>query len=490
MSRRLTLSLALASALTTLLLLGARRPDHGGTVRLPIATPIQTLDPLRATSPAELAITSVLFDSPYDLNELGRPQPHLLYPVIASGGGRLLRLKVRPHAVFHDGTPVRASHVVSSLQRLVRDPEQGWLLAMLDGNPSARSGYEGIKLVGTNTVQLRMRSGRATELLVQALATPRAGIVPSSRGASRGLGSGPFILRNSRGRDRLLRSNHDYFDGPPYLAEIRLLAPVSRDDHIRRFQLEKADASLQGVSVYGEQPPIKGIALTEGAPSVMVVLIFNSRRGPARQLPLRRAIDLALDRRRLASSSALPFALPGTKVTPPDVSRAKSLAAGLGYSTSSRSLVLMVDDGDATGLSLAPMLQRDLSAIGIPLDRVVVNASERRSRLKSGQWDLRIQTLAPLSTEEVIILGQLLALGGQQADAARLIQKAPFAQKSELRRAVRVLQTELPLLPLFKQQPRLHHRTHLRGVVYDSIGRLDLANIWIRPRAKSGRRRR
>ncbi len=480
-------AVAIAAAALGATASGARRPAQGGTFRLPTDSPIHSLDPLSVRWPAEATLALALYDSPYRLHPDGHSRPHLLYPVQTLGGGRTLRLKVRPHAVFHDGSPVRASHVVNSLQRVAKSSRSSWLLAMIEGVPAGSHGSGGISLVGTNTVQIRLRSGRALELLVHALATPQTSVIPSGRRAGKGIGTGPFALRARRGGDRILRANRDYFDGPPYLSEIRLLGPTSRDDHIRRFQLGKADGSLLGDSVYGETPPIKGITLVNGPPTRLVYLLFNTSKGPTGSLPLRRAIDLALDRRRMAGSTAQPLGWPGGRnPTQPEPSRARSLVGGLGITSASRPLVFLIDEADTFGVALAPLLQRDLAAVGLPVDRVVASAGEARGRLKAGTWDLRIQTVSPLSTNDVLVMGQLLALGGLEREAVRLVQGAPLSEREGLLRASTVLSTQLPVIPLVSRRPRLHHRTYLRGVAYDQLGRLTLADIW-RPRSTSSR---
>jgi MarR-like DNA-binding transcriptional regulator SgrR of sgrS sRNA len=483
MKRILGWTLASALCCVSLAAVGARRPAHGGSLRLPTDSPIHTLDPIAARWPAEVALAAALYDSPYTLELAGRTRPHLLYPIKALGSGRTLRFKVRQHAVFHDGSPIRAKHVAASLRRLARSQRHGWLLAMIDGSVTSKSGPDGVKLVGTNTLQIRLKSVRSLDLFLHALSSPQAGVVPSAQRAAKGVGSGPFVLRGRKGPDRVLRANRDYFDGPPYISEVRLLGSASRDDHIRRFQLEKADGSLLGVSVHGESPPIKGIALAEGAPTQRVYLLFNTRRRPADELPLRRAVDLALDRRRLSGRVATPLAFPGVKApTRPDASRARTLIGGLGISSSSRPLVLLVEEADAFGVSLAPLIQRDLAAVGLPVDRVVTSTTETQRRIRSGSWDMRLVTIAPVSPNEVLRTGQVLALGGLGSEARRLVEQAPAAERAELTRASKVLRTQLPLLPLCVRSPRLHYRTRLRGVVYDSNGQLALADIWLRPR--------
>lgn len=473
---------------------GARRPQAGGVLRLPTDSPIHSLDPLEVRWPAEAALASMIYDSPYAVDPGERvARPHLLRPVKLVNG-RTLNFKVRQHALFHDGSPVRAEAVLESLRRLAASPERGWLLAMVEGAaPGARS-PAGLKLVGSNTVQIKVGSPADVDLLLTALATAQAGVVPSARRATRakGVGTGPFVLRSGAGPDRRLRANRDYFDGPPYLSEVHLLGPVPREEHIRRFQLEKADASLLGDSVYGEPPPLQAVALTEGPPAQLVYLVFNTARGVVRELPLRRAVDLALDRARLAGPTAQPLAFQGpgglTAFQARDPERARLLIAGLGIDASTRPLALLVEEADAFGVFLAPQIQRDLSAVGLPVTQVIAPAAEVRTRLASGTWDLRLVTESPVSPDEILRLGQVLALGGLHAEAARLVAQAGAHRQAEVKRAVGTLASQLAVIPLCARRPRLHHRSDLRGAAYDAVGRLSIADLWLRPPALAGAR--
>ncbi len=464
--------------------LAARRPSHGGSARLPTDSPVHSLDPLDARWPAETLLVSALYDPPYQLELDGQPRPHLLLPV--QGEGRSLRFKVRPHVLFHDGTRVRARQVFESLRRLARSRDSGWLLATVEGTAPGRSAPSGLKLLGRETIEIRLASSRGLELLALGLSAPQAGVVPSPHKAARGVGSGPFALRGRRGGEHLLRAHRDYFDGPPYLNEVRLLEPASRDDHIRRFQLGRADGSLLGDSVYGE-PPIKGVALAEGPPADTVYLVFNTDRGAARQEPMRRAVHLALDRRRLAAGAAEPAGFPGGRgYQRADPGRARALVSRLGSTSGGRPLILLVEESDALGMSLGPLVERDLSTVGLAVELVKASPAEARARRTSGTWDLRLQTLSPASPHPVLQLGQVLALGGLHDEAFRLVRESAVSPREEVARALAALESRLPLVPLCQRRPRLHHRASLRGVTFDRLGALRLADIW-RLSAEEGR---
>ncbi len=50
------------------------------------------------------------------------------------------------------------------------------------------------------------------------------------------------------------------------------------------------------------------------------------------------------------------------------------------------------------------------------------------------------------------------------------------------------LASQLAVIPLCARRPRLHYRGDLRGASWDSLGRLSIADLWLRPAAPAGGR--
>lgn len=468
--------------------LAARRPGRGGEVRLPTEGPVGSADPTLAAWPGETLLASLLYDSPYRLGEDGRPRPHLLTAPTSPPDSKVVRVRIRRHAVFHDGTPVTAEHVVSSLGRLAASRSSGWLLAMVEGTAPGERSPSGLHVTSEQFLEIRLETPRALDLLLLALATPQAGVVRSPATVSRAIGTGAFALRRRTGGDWDLRSNRDYFDGPPFLDGVTLLGPAGRDDHIRRLQLGRAEGSLLGDSVYGERP-VGRTDLAEGPPVYLTCLVLNESRGALADVRLRRAADLAIDRRRLAGGAARPAGLPGAKgASRQDLARARAEVAAAGGLPGGRHLVLLVDGEDPFGEAIAPLLLRDLAEAGLDAEKVVATDRAARARLTSGSWDLRLVTLAPPSPDGVIRLGQVMALGGLTTEAARLVRGAPADRGGEIGRALATLEARRVVLPLLERGARLNYRPELRGVAYDALGRLQVADLWLRPEGGSGGR--
>jgi len=483
-------SSAIASLLLVLTLicsalaLGARRPSFGGTVRVPTAGPVRGQDPVEATWPTEVLLASLLFDSPLRLDPSGRPRPHVLSHSSVEGDERTLRWNVRRHLVSHDGSPIGAPEVVASLARLEASDRYGFLLAMLEGAPRA---------VDRTTVEARLRSSGGSALLEAALAAPQAGIASTTRRAVRGVGTGPFALRKRVGSERRLRANRDYFDGPAYLDGVTLLGSATREEHIRRFQLGRADGSLLGTSVYGERPPRGKSSLASGPRTHLACLVVNSRRPLLEKAGARRALSLALDRSRHVSSSVeTAWFAKASKGPSRNLAAARRLLGqALGPGGGASTLTLIVDAADPHGQAAAPLIERDLEAAGLSVDTAIVSGSAYRQAIQRNRWDLRMVTLAPVSPDEVLQLGQLLALGGLGEEAERLVRRASSGAVGPARAdALQTLEARMLVIPLTRRAPRLHHRPEARGVRFDALSLLDATNIWMRtsPPAPGGGR--
>ena len=452
----------------------ARRPARGGSLRWPTDSPVSSLDPLAVQWPTESLVSSLVYDAPFRLVGQGLPQPVLIRLNNPDDRGGRRRFMVRPQVVFHDGESVTARHLVSSLRRLMTHRDYGWLLAMVEGHDEPRSsrGRGNIRLIDRQNLEIRLRSPQSYSLLCWALATPHAAVVPSAAKAAQGVGTGPFVVRRRRGEEVHFGRNRDYFAGPPYLDQITLLGAAERDDHIRRFQLGRADASLVGDSVYGERSPVRGGHLSSGPRTGTAYLLFNGQQGPTKDRNIRETINQAIDRRRWASKGLEPAHLPGGG--PQRSGRTRRSPA-----QRRTPLVLLVHRDDVTGRQLAPLIQRDLTNWGQAVQIAVVNQATERRRLRTGTWDLRLVTVSPISPQPVLQLGQLLALSGLQSEAFELLRRWPAEGEAALARGRQVLENNLPLVPLAHRRPQIHHRQELRGLAFDRLGRLALADLWL-----------
>ena len=214
-------------------------PVTGGTYAEAVKGPINTLDPLYATTPAEIAASRLLFSSLYSLDTTGHLKGDAA-TAMTNDGNKVFTVTVRPDVRWHDGQPLTAADVVFTVN--------------LMKNPAARAvmsaSWRGIEVEATdnNTVRFTLPAAYAAfphaltfSILPQHLLK---NVEPSSLRESAfstaPIGSGPFTLRllqtvnATTGRKVVhVAANKDYYAGKPRLDRLQLHA-YNDDDSIAR----------------------------------------------------------------------------------------------------------------------------------------------------------------------------------------------------------------------------------------------------------------
>lgn len=249
---------------------------------------------------------------------------------------------------FHDGRALTSADVVWSFERLKAHPE-------LQVGVYAQD-VESVKATGELSVEIRTQSPAA--VLLNRISTVM--IVPASSSAaalaSQPLGTGPYrFVSWTPGQSIELQRNEDYWGRRPALASVTYLLDRSDEEALEDVatqrsqiaqlssrQAERAAAADTGLRLL-RQPGIflkyLGYDLSrEVTPQVSL------RGNPFRDLRVRQAIHLAIDRRRLVERLPV-FAVPAGQLVPPvifgfdpglpeaapDPPRARELLAAAGY---------------------------------------------------------------------------------------------------------------------------------------------------------------
>jgi peptide/nickel transport system substrate-binding protein len=95
---------------------------RGGTYAEASIGPIETLDPLFASSSAEIAASRLLFSSLYSYDPTGHLRGDLAENIQADSTGTAYTVKLREDAYWHDGAHLTAEDVVFTIN-LIKDPE-------------------------------------------------------------------------------------------------------------------------------------------------------------------------------------------------------------------------------------------------------------------------------------------------------------------------------------------------------------------------------
>lgn len=204
----------------------------GGTYAEGVVGKLDTLNPLYASSGAEVAASRLLFSSLYDYDDTGNLRPSLARGLTIGNSGRLYTVTLREGVKWHDGADLTAEDVVFTIDTIK--------------NPEAR--VRSSLATNWQSVEVRAASKYVVEFTLPAYAAfPHAltfPVVPKhilSRIATSAMqqsdfsrapiGSGPFVYRLLQTADGVsahrvlhLTANDTYYERAPRLSRFELHA--------------------------------------------------------------------------------------------------------------------------------------------------------------------------------------------------------------------------------------------------------------------------
>lgn len=375
------------------------------------------------------------------------------------------RFHLRRGVTFHDGRPFAARDVVASLERALHHPGSklsGYLVAV-----------SGVRALADHTVEIT--TSRPYPILLNKLTFVPVVPAGSPPTISRPVGTGRYRFDGyEEGRVMRLRAHEAHLDGPPPHAAAEL--HFESDNHARLTRRLAGELDL-----VHEVAPQEAAATdaAEGhrlaARSGLLVLYLHLRvdRPPFDDPRVRRAVDLALDRRRLVRDMLAGQGTPATQMVSPQVfGYAPQLPATPYDPAAARRL--LAEAGHAGGLELelehrrgrnVGALVAQLAAVGFRVRPVARPWMEMYPRLAGGEvtlylggWSCASGDASDLFDSMVHSRDPLRGYGDSNFNGYaspqldRLIEASATLDMQERRDtlhvAMRRLRDELPVVPL------------------------------------------
>ncbi|MDQ3408350.1 MAG: ABC transporter substrate-binding protein [Chloroflexota bacterium] len=487
--------------------------------------PVQSLDPLFAASPAELAISGLIFRGLTRAGTNGTIVPDLAERWEVDSGGEVLTFHLRPDARWHDGGHVSADDVVFSYESLA-DVE--------------------VRRIDRFTVELR--SGSESPILLARTLRPilpahLLADVPAAERAAHPfgeapVGNGPFALAELSEDGALLVRVGPPPGGVPAYYEAGPLAPLpeptprtapraraSLDSY--RFLLYPDQEAVVAAFVEGavdamagagpeavrrlvDEPGVQALAFP-GTRSLALVPNLRFETGPLRDAQVRRSLSLAIDREAivetvfagsgLASQSIISPAshLSHPETVPAPVKDAAAAQSGLlaagwtrsdgGWSRPGSSepvtVELLVRDEQTAPLdrAVAELVAQDWRSIGLAVDIVPLRPEELvEEHLRPGLFDVALLEIdlglepdpSPLFTSAQAAAGGTNLAGYQSSLVDRLLEDVRIADTAARPARVAALQVallrEMPIIPLVFPDEVFLVRGTLRGIEPRQVG--------------------
>ncbi len=381
---------------------------QGGTLVMLSRSAAGTIDPQVNYTAQFWQVFGAAYDGLVAFRRVAGPDGRRIVPDLAEAvpeperGGLLWRFRLRPGVRFSDGRAVRAEDVVASFRRLFRvgsPTGETFYGAILGAEACLRAPdtcrLEGVRIEdGAVVIELVRPDGE----LLQKLALPHASVLPADApgrdvGTAPIAGTGPYRIVRYDPNDGLVLERNPYFR--EWSADAQ---PAGRPDAISyRFGLE---AGAQVSAVLGGQadwmfdtPPPDRLGEVATRPEqvhlnpahAVWMLPLNTRLPPFDDVRVRRALDLALDRRaavrlfggrRLAEAlcGVVPPGLPGHRADcpAPDLLAARRLMAEAG--AAGQAVALVVDDA-AVSRALGTYVVEVMGDLGLRARLVVLSAN-------------------------------------------------------------------------------------------------------------------
>lgn len=461
MKRALPVLLLLAPALAD----AAPRTPYGSELLVYVyGQPIVTT-PAELAGPADATLQLALYERLYRIED-GK-----LVEQLASGPpvveGRRVTVPLKTGVRLHDGRTLTAAMVAASLKRLVAtDSRAAYVGAYVRGGPQTLAGKNpplGIRAKGSSIV-FDLNADHPD--FPRVLASAHAAIVVAASGRAALLGTGPFMFGSRGARGEIeLRPFLGHRRGRPFLDRIRFRPHASRFG--AASIAKKQDGFVFGVPDTAERRPPKLLSWPSGE---TLALVVNPKTGGPE---LARAIDAALNRRRLASrflgADAVPtdrlldFNGPKTKTDPPKAAN--------------RSAALLVSKSSRASHRLADRIQLDLLRAGISVRIERIAASRLEARKRAGDYDLLLDTLtsgAPATKHPADRLHALLSIA---ASIYRLDAIDPTTLSLDrLDEAEAAVRTSLGIVPIARRRAAVAPAPDFDDTQIDPAGALRLAD--------------
>lgn len=374
----------------------------------------RSLDPALSTDVPTGRAVSYVFDGLTRFTPKAQVVPDLAKSWELSSDGVTYTFHLRRGVRFHDGSSFSSADVRHSWERAL-DPKtrggRGWPLYPIRGAKEfaagTASGIAGLVVTNDSTIQISLTEPFA--IFPKMLAMPATAIVPKLTPPDFGehpIGTGPWKFVAWHHDDYLLFArNSQYHEGAPLAdsLEARIIPELSTAE--AEFEAGNVDV----LQVPAQESPSwesneETRRLLQSAPSLRLIYgAINTTRGPLRDVRVRQAINLAVDRgmilkrlmggRGTLAAGVIPPSLDGYSPTltpyPYDSARARALLRQAGYPNG-------IDIEIWTSQSeqfprIAQTIQAYLARVGIRVKIVQRDASSMREAARNGKTDIALK---------------------------------------------------------------------------------------------------
>ncbi len=476
-----------------------------------------SIDPAKHGDLGSASFVSQLYETLTAVDTSLAIRPALAESWTVTDEGRKVTFTLRPGLEFSDGSPLRASDVVHSWQRLFQPGDPSPLASLIADVKGARdllSGTStdvttlGVRAEGDRTVVVDLeRGGGDLPAIVSgapfAVVPPSVGQTEIIPGGPSEVGSGGYTLDRIEADRWVLKANPRYWAGKPAIETVNMITTLEGQSPVDAFVAGDADVVPIGYYDAGwiAYDKVLGPSLRTD-PSLSVTYYgFETRRPPFDDVRVRQAFAKAVDWRRLAAldepgssvpaTGMVPAGIPGTPagdyLPEYDPTGARALLAQAGYPDgASLGPVSFIASGGGYDGAIIAMLEQNL---GVDIEYATMEFGTYQERLATDPPDLWSLSWVADYPGPNDFLGVLLGTGStanQGGWSSRPFDDAitdataagdPAEATEAYARAMAVLRDDVPAVPVSYGTSFSLVRDGLAGAATTGTGILRLAGL-------------
>lgn len=306
---------------------------QGGVYSEAVTGPVTTLNPLYATTSAEVSFSRLAFSSLYTYDEKGFLRQDLATSLSPEQNNTIYKVTIRKDAKWSDGQPLNAKDVVFTIN-LIKNPATRSALRVNWADVAVRA-------VDNYTIEFKLPTAYAAfpyaltfpVVPLHVLVNINAGALRESAFSRSPIGSGPFEYKLLQQADAItnyqaihLVANRDYYGGTPKLDQFELYAYANEDDIRAALRAGEVNGAADVENVQPED--LGGIYKTVNAPLASgVYALFNNTNPVLSDSKVRKALQVGTDMKKIRKAVggkvlalSLPFIdgqIPGAPAVPP-----------------------------------------------------------------------------------------------------------------------------------------------------------------------------
>jgi peptide/nickel transport system substrate-binding protein/oligopeptide transport system substrate-binding protein len=368
----------------------------------------RSLDPALSTDVPTGRAVAYVFDGLTRFTPDAGVQPGLAERwELSADGQAVYRFHLRRGVAFHDGTPFVARQVIASWERALAPSTKGGraepLLPILGARAFAAGkamSVRGLSAPDDSTLVVTLE--QPLGIFPKLLAMPVASVVPPDLRSDHPIGTGPWRFVDWKHDDYLLFARNDsYWAGAPKADSLRARIIAEPSTAVAEFESGNVDVLLVPPGDTRRWEGTANHAVMMSVPALQLVYIaINTTRGPLADPRVRRALNLAIDRKQIVDRLISGRGRLAAGVIPPSLGGADTARAAYAFDVAAAKR-LLAEAGHAGGIDvelwvgsnptygrIAEAVQGYLAAAGIRAKIVQRESAAAREASRNSQTDM------------------------------------------------------------------------------------------------------